>query len=127
MITFIDFVHKYKLKNKATSNIKIQQVLCSIGSNNVGIYLRDGPFESNLGVVSLHPSKRTHWAAYKNENYFDSYGCASPRKLSKPIMKGNGHCLYSECKIQGLTNKRDSLCKLLFIYSSFDKSDRYWY
>ena len=52
-----DFIKKYNLKNKATSNIKIQQVLDSIGLNNVGIYLRDGPFKSDIGVVNLHPSK----------------------------------------------------------------------
>ena len=44
MITFNDFIQKHNLKNKATSNIKIQQVLNSNGLNNVGIYLRDGPF-----------------------------------------------------------------------------------
>ena len=43
MISFNNFVHKYTLKNKATSNIKIQQVLGSIGLDNVGIYLRDEP------------------------------------------------------------------------------------
>ena len=30
MITFNDFIKKHSLKNKATSNIKIQQVLNSI-------------------------------------------------------------------------------------------------
>ena len=30
MITFNDFIKKYKLKNKATSNIKIQKVLDSM-------------------------------------------------------------------------------------------------
>ena len=44
MITFNDFVHEYNLKNKATLNIKIQQVLDSIGLCEVGIYLRDGSF-----------------------------------------------------------------------------------
>ena len=39
MMSFNDFVDKCKLKNKATSNIKIYQKLCSIGLNNVGIYL----------------------------------------------------------------------------------------
>ena len=58
MITFNDFVHKHNLRNKATSNIKLQQVLNSIGLNNVGIYLRDGPFSSDIGIVSLHPSKK---------------------------------------------------------------------
>ena len=81
-MTFNDFVYKYKLKNKATSNIKIHQVLNSIGLNNVNIYLRDGPSSSDIGFVNLHPSKGTHWVCYINENYFDSYGCAPPKKLS---------------------------------------------
>ena len=60
MMTFNDFVHKHNLKNKATSNLKIQQVLSSLGLSDVGIYLRNGPFESDLGMVNLHPSKRIH-------------------------------------------------------------------
>ena len=31
MMSIDDFIHKYMLKNKATSNIKIQQVLGFIG------------------------------------------------------------------------------------------------
>ena len=106
MIRVNDFVKKYNLKNKATSNIKIQKVLSSIGLNNVNIYLRDGPFESDIGIVNLHPSKGTHWLCYINENYFDSYGCVCPKKLSKFIIKRNGYCLYSEYQIQ----KNDSFC-----------------
>ena len=60
MMTFNDFVHKYNLKNKATSNIKIQKVLSSLFLNDLGIYLRDGHFESDIGIVNLHPSKGTH-------------------------------------------------------------------
>ena len=66
MITFNDFIEEYKLKNKATSNIKIYQILCSIGLNNVGIYLRDGPFSTDIGIVNLHPSKGTHCVCYIN-------------------------------------------------------------
>ena len=91
---------KYRLKNKATSNIKIQQVLKSIGLGNVGIYLRDGPFESDIGIVNLHPSKGTHWVCYIDENFFDSYGCVFPKNLSNFIIKRNGHCLFSEYQIQ---------------------------
>ena len=80
MITFNDFIEKYNLRNKATSNIKIQQVLSSLILNDVGIYLRDGPFKSDIGIVNLHPSKGTHWVSYLNENYFDSFGCAPPKK-----------------------------------------------
>ena len=60
-MTFNDFVYKSNLKDKATSNIKKQQVLSSIGLDNVGIYLRDERFQSDKCIVNLHPSKGTHW------------------------------------------------------------------
>ena len=112
MVTFNDFVRKNNLKNKATSNIKIQQVLHSIGLNNVGIFLRDGPFKSDIGIVNLHPSKGTHWVCYINENYFDSYGCVCPKTLSKFIIKRNGYCLYSKYQFQ----KSDSFCGSYCLY-----------
>ena len=111
-MTFNDFIKKHNLKNKATSNIKIQQVLNSNGLNDIEIYLRDGPFSSDTGIVNLHPSKGSHWVAYINENYFDSYGCVSPKKLSKFIIKRNGYCLYSEYQIQ----RDDSRCASYCLY-----------
>ena len=105
-MTFNEFIKNYQLKNKATSNIKIQQVLSSLSSNDVEIYLRDGPFESDIGIVNLHPSKGSHWVCYINENYFDSYGTICPKKLAKFTIKRNGYCLFSEYQIQ----KNDSYC-----------------
>ena len=93
MTSFNDFVNKHNLGDKPTSNTKIQQVFCSIGLNNVGMYLRDGPFESDIGIVNLHSSKGTHWVVYINENSFDGYGCSPPQKLFKFIIKRNGYCL----------------------------------
>ena len=112
MISFKNFVKKYKLKNRATSNIQIQQILSSLGLNDVRIYLRDGLFESDRGIVNLHPSKGSHWVCYINENYFDSYGCSPPKKLFKFIIKRNGFCLYSEYQIQ----KNDSFCASYCLY-----------
>ena len=112
MITFNEFVKKYNLKNKAKSIIKIQKVLTSIGLDNVNIYLRDGSFSSDIGIFNLHPSKSTHWVCYINENYFDSYGCVCPKKLSKFIIKRNGYCLYSEYQIQ----KNGSFCASYCLY-----------
>ena len=80
IVTFNNFFKKHNLKNKATSNIKLQHVFNSIGFNNVEIYLRDGSFSSDIGIVNLHPSKGTHWVCYINENYFDSNGCVPPKK-----------------------------------------------
>ena len=111
-MTFNDFVRKYDLKNIATSDIKIQQVLSSLSLNDVVIYLRDGPFESDIGIVNLHPSKGSHWVCYINENYFDSYGCVCPKSLSKFIIKQNSYCLYSEYQIQ----KNDSYCASYCLY-----------
>ena len=127
MMSFNDFIHKYSLKNKATSNIKIYQVLPSIGLDNVDMYmyLRDRPFSSDVQVAKLDQSKGTHWVAYINEKLFDSYGCSPPQKLSEFIIKRNGHYLFSEYKIQGLTStKRFLLCRLMFIYNLLEKSLR---
>ena len=111
-MTFNEFIKKYKLKNKATSNIKIRQVLSSLSLNDVEIYLRDGPFESDIGIANLHPSKGSHWVCYINENYFDSYGIICPKKLSKFFIKRNGYCLFSEYQIQ----KNDSYCASYCLY-----------
>ena len=112
MLTFNRFVKRYKLKNKATSNIKIHQILSSLSLSDIEIYLRDGPFESDIGIVNLHPSKGTHWVLYIHGNYFDSYGITPPKKLSKFIINRNGYCLYSEYQIQ----KNDSFCASYCLY-----------
>ena len=116
MLMFNDFIKKHNLKNKATSNIKIQQILSSLSLNDIGIYLRDGPFESDIGIVKLHPSKGTHWVLYIHGSYFDSYGITPPKKLFKFIIKRNGHCLYSEYKIQGLASQQDYYCASYCLY-----------
>ena len=94
-MTFNGLNNKNKWKKKATSNIKIQQVLGSIGLHNVGTYLGYGQFSSDIGLVNLHPSKGTLGVSYIHEKYFDSYGCVCPKNLSKPFSKRIGHCLYS--------------------------------
>ena len=109
---FNDFVKEYSLKNKATSNLNIKQILSCLGLSDIGIYLRDGPFSTDVGICNLHPSKGTHWVCYINEKYCYSYGCVPPRKLFKFIRKQNGHCLYSEYQIQ----KNDSFCASYCLY-----------
>ena len=112
MIAFNEFARKHNLKNKPTSNIKIQQVFDSIRLINVGTYLGDGPFSSDIGLVNLHTSKGTHWVCYVNENYFDSYGCVCSENLSKYIIKRDSYCLSSEYQKQ----KNDSFCASYCLY-----------
>ena len=68
MMIFKSFIEKSKLKNQATSIKETQQVVCSIGLNNVGIHLRDGLFQFDIGIVNLHPTKGTHLVSYITEN-----------------------------------------------------------
>ena len=93
-MTFNELIKKFNSKNKATKKIKICQVLSSLSLDDVGIYLRDGPFESDIGIVNLHPSKGSLCVGYTNEIYFDSYGCVCPEKLPKFFIKRNGYFLY---------------------------------
>ena len=72
MSSFNDFVHENNLKNKAKSKINILDSFYFIGLNYVVIYLRNGPFSSDVGIVNLHHSKRNHWVTYINEKFFDS-------------------------------------------------------
>ena len=101
MMTVNDFIHKHNLKNKATSIIKIYQVLSSLSLSDSGIYLKVSPFEIDIGVVNLRPSEGTHWVAYINEKFFHSNDCAPSQKLSKFVRKGNGqfHFLNEKYKV----------------------------
>ena len=90
MILFDVSVDKHKLKHKATSNMKIQQVFSSLSLNDVGINLRNGSFELDIGTDSLPPFDGTHWVLFVKENNFDSYGCSPPQKLSKFNIKRYG-------------------------------------
>ena len=63
------------------------------------INLRDELFENDLGIVSLHPTNRTHSVAYKNQKYFDCFACLPPVELSEFIIKHSQRSYYEE-KIQ---------------------------
>ena len=86
-MSFNDFIHKNNLNNRATSNVIIQFILTSLALNNVGIFLIDGPFKTDIRMVYLHPSKGTHWAALIHESFLDSYGCPPPQRQPRFIIK----------------------------------------
>ena len=119
-MSFNGFGHSYGLKSEATSKIKYQNISSTSSLIDVRVYLRDGPFEFDIGFVKLHPSKATHWVAYNNQNNFDPYVCSPPQKLSKFIKKRNGHCSYSELKIQKLTIERKCYCGPYCRYRNYE-------
>ena len=63
MMSFSDFVHNYGLRNKSASILKIQNILISLASKDVRIFLGNGTFSGDLGIVNIHPTKGTHWVA----------------------------------------------------------------
>ena len=107
-LSFKEFVDKYALKNAATTNIKIQEILNKLGLCTK-VYMRDDTFSTDSGIVNLHPWKGTHWVMFVDENYFDSYGCPPPKKNAlNQINKGT----YSEYQIQ----KNESYCAAYCLY-----------
>ena len=121
MMLFNAFINKYKIKNESTSKLKIYHVLSVLFLIDIGICLRGGPFETDLGVVNLHAFRGTHLLLYIHECYFDSYGCAPPQKLSRLFIKRNVHCLFFEYKKQSPTSKRDSYCASYCLYVIYSK------
>ena len=57
-------------------------------------------FQMYVGIVNLHPTKRSHWFIYIDENFFDPYGAPPPKKLSSFHQK-TGYCFFSQNKIEG--------------------------
>ena len=82
-MAYNDFLHENKLKTKATSNIKIQQILPSSSFKDVKLCLKDGPFTIDVGFVNLHPIKGKHWVAYTKQNYTGILDLAPPHKPSR--------------------------------------------
>ena len=112
-LSFKEFVNKYGLKNEATSNVQIKEIL-KLMNTSCGIYMRDDKFITTSGIVNLHPTKGTHWVMFTesasgtNQNYFDSYGCPPPLNITKQSNNG----FYSEYRFQ----KDDSYCAAYCFY-----------
>ena len=82
-MSFSNFIAKKNVINKASSSIKIQQIISFSSLSDVKVHLRDGLLSSVVGIAKLHPSKGTPWVQYNKKNYFDSYGCSHPQKTIK--------------------------------------------
>ena len=109
-LSFKEFVETYGLKNEATSNVKIKEILVELNIP-CGIYMRDDKFNTTSGIVNLHPTKGTHWVMFSDKFFFDSYGCPPPTNILNHIKKG----IYSECQIQ----KNDSYCAAYCLYTLY--------
>ena len=62
--------------------------------SDVGIYLRDGPFKTDIRFVYLHPCQGSYWVLYIHECYSDSYGITPPYNVSESIIKPKGNFFF---------------------------------
>ena len=57
ILSFSEFIHKYSLQNRVTLNVKNQNIPSSLTLNDVEIFLRDGPINIGIVIISFHPKK----------------------------------------------------------------------
>ena len=129
IISFKDFMKKYKLKNDTMNESELQRVY------NYPIYPRDSKIYSDRGFVNIDDGRMggSHWTCFivkdNKSYYFDSFGVQSDKfllkKLPKPIIYHNykiqdinsflcgSYCLYFFYLIERL-NYYDTILKLVF-------------
>ena len=57
-------INKKYLDTKLAEIRKTPQILSCLSLSDMGICLKDGPFTTDVGIVTLHPTNGTHWVAY---------------------------------------------------------------
>ena len=80
--------------------------------------MRDDNFNTDIGIVNLHPFKGTHWVCYIKNKYFDSYGCPPPENIKNYIKSKYKSCIYSEYQIQKHSSLCASYCLFVIYYST---------
>ena len=113
ILTFKDFIKKYKLKNDTMNESQLQRVY------NYLIYARDSKIHSDKGFVnidngSMGGSHRTCFCIGDNKSfYFDSFGGPPDKfllnQLPKPV-------IYHNYKIQDINSKLCGSYSLYFFY-----------
>ena len=113
ILSFEDFMKKYKLKNDTMNESELQKIY------NYPIYPRGSKIYSDKGFVNIDDGSQggTHWTCFivkgNKSNYFDSFG-GQPDKfllnqLPKPI-------IYHSYKIQDINSKLCGSYCLYFFY-----------
>ena len=100
MLTFNQFLKKYNLKNKSTSNVEIKNV-----NPDVEVVTKSQPIKTNKTIINLDDDKGTHWTLLIDGFYFDPFGVSPPREVKCD--------LYSTYQIQKVN---ESYCAAYCLY-----------
>ena len=113
IITFKDFMKKYKLKNDTMNERELQKI------HNYPMYPRDSKTYSDRGFINIDNGSLggTHWTCfivkYNKSYYFDSFGGHPDKFLLKQIQKP---IIYHNYKIQDIKSKLCGSYCLYFFY-----------
>ena len=129
ILSFKDFMKKYKLKNDTMNESELQRVY------NYPIYPRDSKIYSDKGFVNIDDGRMggSHWTCFivkdNKSYYFDSFGVQPDKfllkQLPKPIIYHNykiqdinsflcgSYCLYFFYLIERI-NYYDTILKFIF-------------
>ena len=129
ILSFKDFMKKYKLKNDTMNESELQRVY------NYPIYPRDSKIYSDRGFVNIDDGRMggSHWTCFivkdNKSYYFDSFGVQPDKfllkQLPKPIIYHNykiqdinsflcgSYCLYFFYLIERI-NYYDTILKFIF-------------
>ena len=108
-MNFDKFRKTFNLQNKATSNVKISEVINKLKINDFDIYMRDAKLTTKQGIINLDTKKGTHWVCYYGNYYFDSFGVRPPKHVEKQLKP----LVFSTYKIQ---NINENLCASYCLY-----------
>ena len=119
MSTINKFMKKYNLKNEATSGKKIVEVANKLGLKDFSIYIRTDELTTKQGIINLTDDYKngTHFVAFKDYYYFDSFCTEPPREIANQLANRNPEkaceCYISSNSIQKLS---DSNCASYCLY-----------
>ena len=66
-LSFKEFVNKYGIKNEATSNVEIKEIL-KLMNTSCGIYMRDDKFNTTSGIANSGFRGRCHTSDINRRN-----------------------------------------------------------
>ena len=114
-----EFMKKHNLENEATSGKKVVEIANKIGLKDFSIYIRTDKLTTKQGIINLTDdyTKGTHFVAFKDWYYFDSFCGEPPTEIGNQLAKRNPEkkceCYVSNNQIQSLN---DSNCASYCLY-----------
>ena len=112
-------MRKHRLRNESTNGKKIFEVVEKLKLKDFNIYLRTDELTTRQGIINLSDdyTNGTHFVAFIDHYYFDSFCVEPPRSISNQLLKRNPEN-FCETYISStpIQNPSDSNCASYCLY-----------